>query len=190
MINTDLSTVVIRLEPLFADATAEQAAEAITAAEAAFAQWRTTSGAERARLMHRFADILDREADALARLESADNGKLLRETASKATDGPWSASPVWSPRSHATSAVYSRAHPTGTHASEVIPSMRATSKRPLVRPGDAAWIALASPALAEPLAVWLETCANDLADARHYIDEPNSCGHALAVARAITGSAS
>jgi len=67
-----------------ADATAAQASAAIGAAEVAFEQWRTTSGAERARLMHRFADILEREADALARLESADNGKLLRETSTQA----------------------------------------------------------------------------------------------------------
>jgi (Z)-2-((N-methylformamido)methylene)-5-hydroxybutyrolactone dehydrogenase len=66
------------------DATAAQAAAAIAAAEAAFDAWRRTSGAERARLLHRFADILEREADALARLESADNGKLLRETSTQA----------------------------------------------------------------------------------------------------------
>lgn len=66
------------------DATAPQASAAIAAAEAAFVDWRTTSGAERARLLHRFADILEREADALARLETADNGKLLRETATQA----------------------------------------------------------------------------------------------------------
>lgn len=40
---------------------------------------------------------------------------------------------------------------------------------------------------AEPIAAWLETCANDLADARHYVDEPNSCEHALDVARAVLG---
>ncbi|MCX6497400.1 MAG: aldehyde dehydrogenase [Arthrobacter sp.] len=67
-----------------ADATAEQAAAAISAAEAAFDSWRTTSGAERARLMLRLADLLEREADSLARLESADNGKLLRETTTQA----------------------------------------------------------------------------------------------------------
>ena len=66
------------------DATPEQASAAISAAEAAFEGWRRTSGAERARLMHRFADILEREADALAQLETADNGKLLRETVTQA----------------------------------------------------------------------------------------------------------
>lgn len=67
-----------------ADATAEQAGSALKAAESAFGAWRTTSGAERARLMHRLANILEREADDLAHLESADNGKLLRETTTQA----------------------------------------------------------------------------------------------------------
>lgn len=65
------------------DASPQQAAAAISAAETAFEGWRRTSGAERARLMHRLADILEREADALAELETADNGKLLRETATQ-----------------------------------------------------------------------------------------------------------
>lgn len=67
-----------------ADATAQQISSAIEAAESAFDTWRTTSGAERARLMHRLADILERESDELAHLESADNGKLLRETSTQA----------------------------------------------------------------------------------------------------------
>src|SRR5690625_3492903 len=65
------------------DATAPQARAAIEAAEEAFLSWRRTSGAERARLMHKFADLIDRETDALARLETADNGKLLKETATQ-----------------------------------------------------------------------------------------------------------
>lgn len=67
-----------------ADARPEQVADAITAAEQAFAGWRRTSGAERARLMHRLADLIERDADALARLETSDNGKLLRETSTQA----------------------------------------------------------------------------------------------------------
>ena len=66
------------------DATAEQAAAAIGAAESAFDDWRRTSGAERARLLHRLADLLERDAEELAHLESADNGKLLRETSTQA----------------------------------------------------------------------------------------------------------
>lgn len=66
-----------------ADATPDDVGRAIGAAESAFHGWRTTSGAERARLMHSLADLLERDADDLARLESADNGKLLRETSAQ-----------------------------------------------------------------------------------------------------------
>jgi (Z)-2-((N-methylformamido)methylene)-5-hydroxybutyrolactone dehydrogenase len=67
-----------------ADATPQQVAEAIGAAETAFEQWRRTSGADRGRLMNRLADLIERDADALARLETSDNGKLLRETTTQA----------------------------------------------------------------------------------------------------------
>lgn len=67
-----------------ADASAEQVRDAITAAEAAFATWRRVSGAERAQLMHRLADIIERDAESLAQLETTDNGKLLRETRTQA----------------------------------------------------------------------------------------------------------
>jgi acyl-CoA reductase-like NAD-dependent aldehyde dehydrogenase len=67
-----------------ADASAEQVAAAITAADDAFATWRMVSGAERARLMHRFADLIDAHADELGALESTDNGKLIRETSVQA----------------------------------------------------------------------------------------------------------
>ncbi|WP_261165516.1 aldehyde dehydrogenase [Microbacterium sp. Marseille-Q6965] len=67
-----------------ADASAEQVRDAIGAAEAAFASWRRVPGVERARLMHRLADILERDAESLAQLETRDNGKLLRETRTQA----------------------------------------------------------------------------------------------------------
>ncbi|SDS63561.1 aldehyde dehydrogenase family protein [Microlunatus soli] len=67
-----------------ADATDEQVADAVTAAADAFAGWRRTSGAERARLMHTLADLIDRDAEDIARLETSDNGKLLRETRTQA----------------------------------------------------------------------------------------------------------
>lgn len=66
------------------DATADQVESAIAVAEKAFETWRTTSGAERARLMHRLGNLLERDADLLAMLESADNGKLLLETSAQA----------------------------------------------------------------------------------------------------------
>ncbi|GAA4415633.1 aldehyde dehydrogenase [Georgenia halophila] len=67
-----------------ADASADQVRDAVTAAEEASASWRRTSGGERSRLMHALADLIERDADDLARLETADNGKLLRETRAQA----------------------------------------------------------------------------------------------------------
>lgn len=66
---------------------------------------------------------------------------------------------------------------------------------------DAAWIALAGPQIAEPLAAWLERAGDDLSGAEAYLartpgeifdpfeycDEPDSVRAALAVARAING---
>ena len=37
------------------------------------------TGFQRSRLMHRLADLIERDADRLAELESRDSGKLLRE---------------------------------------------------------------------------------------------------------------
>jgi (Z)-2-((N-methylformamido)methylene)-5-hydroxybutyrolactone dehydrogenase len=68
-----------------AEATPDQVALAVGAAQAAFDWgWRTTNGAERARLLTRLAELIERDADALGRLETRDSGKLLRETTSQA----------------------------------------------------------------------------------------------------------
>lgn len=119
----------------------------------------------------------------------------VRETAKRATPGPWAASPVWSPRSSVTSAVYSLAEDAGTVASEVVASGLAKAKHGgITNPHNALWIALMSPALAEPLAAWLEGCAGE-ADAMAHptdwgiCDEPGSVQSALAVARLINGGA-
>jgi aldehyde dehydrogenase (NAD+) len=67
------------------DASAADVDAAVAAARRAFdTTWSAVSGMERARLMHRLADLIDERADALGRLESTDNGKLLRETTSQA----------------------------------------------------------------------------------------------------------
>ncbi len=67
------------------DASATEVAEAVTAAQTAFdATWRTTSGADRAGLMIRLAELIERDVDELGRIESRDNGKLLRETTTQA----------------------------------------------------------------------------------------------------------
>lgn len=95
---------------------------------------------------------------------------LLRETASRATPGPWGAEEVSARVLGVLS--YSASSPVASIGDPAEPYV----------PGDAAWIALASPALAEPLARWLsfvaETWVHQRATARH---------QALAVARAITG---
>lgn len=53
---------------------------AVTAAAEAFDGWRRTSGLARAELMFKLADALVRESDELARIETQDNGKIIRET--------------------------------------------------------------------------------------------------------------
>jgi acyl-CoA reductase-like NAD-dependent aldehyde dehydrogenase len=63
------------------DAGAADVDSAVGAARAALdGEWGTLSPAQRGRLMRRLADLLRRDADELARLETTDNGKLLRET--------------------------------------------------------------------------------------------------------------
>ena len=53
---------------------------AVSAAAGASAEWRRTSGVERARLMFRLADLMERDARRLAEIETTDNGKIIRET--------------------------------------------------------------------------------------------------------------
>lgn len=67
------------------DANTDDVAAAVQAARTAFEDtWSRVPGVERARLMHRLADLLEERADDLGRLESTDNGKLLKETAGQA----------------------------------------------------------------------------------------------------------
>jgi aldehyde dehydrogenase (NAD+) len=55
--------------------------EAIARARDAFERtWRRTSGYERGRLMSKLADLLQADAQRMGRLESTDNGKIIRET--------------------------------------------------------------------------------------------------------------
>lgn len=59
-------------------------ARAVAAAREAFeTHWSRTPGVERARLMNRLADLLERDADRMGTLESTDNGKIVRETRSQ-----------------------------------------------------------------------------------------------------------
>ena len=62
------------------DASVEDVDDAVLAARAALAgQWSTIGGVQRAALMHRLADLVDENAEWLARLEVNDSGKLYRE---------------------------------------------------------------------------------------------------------------
>ncbi|EEP83192.1 aldehyde dehydrogenase family protein, partial [Burkholderia mallei GB8 horse 4] len=66
-------------EPLAAPAAASAAdlERAVAAAEAAFPAWRATTPATRASLLLALADEIDRQAGALARIESRNTGKPL-----------------------------------------------------------------------------------------------------------------
>jgi acyl-CoA reductase-like NAD-dependent aldehyde dehydrogenase len=67
------------------DATAGDVDAAIGSARAAFDNvWNATNGLTRAVLLNKLADEIDRRAPELGRLESRDNGKLLRETEGQA----------------------------------------------------------------------------------------------------------
>ncbi|WP_197383616.1 aldehyde dehydrogenase family protein [Mycolicibacterium mengxianglii] len=64
------------------EATPDDARAAVAAARAAFddGAWRATPVTERAALLDRIADLLQRDKDALARLETIDTGKTLAES--------------------------------------------------------------------------------------------------------------
>lgn len=62
-------------------ATEADVARAIEVADAAFrGGWRQTPGRDRAALLNRLADLIDKAGDDLARIETIDNGKVIRET--------------------------------------------------------------------------------------------------------------
>ncbi len=73
-----------------AEADAADVDEAVKAARHAFEQgpWHTMSASERGRLMNRLADLMEKHADELARLEALDNGKPY--AVAKAADVPLS----------------------------------------------------------------------------------------------------
>jgi 5-carboxymethyl-2-hydroxymuconic-semialdehyde dehydrogenase len=55
-----------------------EAAAAVAAAKTAFPAWAATPPAERARLLHRIADLVEERLEQLAIVETTDNGALLR----------------------------------------------------------------------------------------------------------------
>lgn len=64
-----------------AEAREEDVDAAVRAARTAFddSEWSRTTARERGRILHRIADVLESRADILARLETLNNGKPLRE---------------------------------------------------------------------------------------------------------------
>src|SRR5271163_1508177 len=68
-----------------AEADAADVDKAVTSARAAFeGPWRKLRASERGRLLHRLADLIEKNADELARLETLDNGKPI--SVAKAVD--------------------------------------------------------------------------------------------------------
>lgn len=63
------------------DAGADDVDAAVVAANRAFErEWRHTPGLKRAALMIKLASLIERDADRMSRIESTDNGKIVRET--------------------------------------------------------------------------------------------------------------
>lgn len=65
-----------------AEATKEDVDAAVKAAHKAFPAWAAVSPIERQKILLKIADIIDENADFLARVETMDNGKPIRETSS------------------------------------------------------------------------------------------------------------
>ncbi|MEE3853018.1 aldehyde dehydrogenase family protein [Gordonia sp. LSe1-13] len=75
-----------RQEPwaVFTAASPEDVDVAIAAARAAFPAWRRTPAYDRAKLLFRLADLIERDADTLAEYDTRHNGKAIREHRSQA----------------------------------------------------------------------------------------------------------
>ena len=63
-----------------AEATKADVDDAVKAAQKAFETWKDTTAQQRADILNKIADIIDANAAHLAKVESMDNGKPLRET--------------------------------------------------------------------------------------------------------------
>ncbi|WP_136066146.1 CoA-acylating methylmalonate-semialdehyde dehydrogenase [Modicisalibacter radicis] len=87
-----------RFAPVYDPATGEQSArvalacadetrEAIASADRAFAQWSKTSPLKRARILFRFKELIERNADEIARLISSEHGKVFSDAKGELTRG-------------------------------------------------------------------------------------------------------
>jgi (Z)-2-((N-methylformamido)methylene)-5-hydroxybutyrolactone dehydrogenase len=63
--------------PLF---TSDEISDCVQVAFDAFKEWKQTNGLERATLLYRLADLIEENAEHLAKVESTDNGKIITET--------------------------------------------------------------------------------------------------------------
>ncbi len=68
-------------------ANADEVGQAVAAAQAAFAAWAETPPLRRARVMFKFLELLQRERDALARLITAEHGKVFTDAQGEVTRG-------------------------------------------------------------------------------------------------------
>lgn len=73
----------------FPDASEADVDLAVKSAKEAFKTWKKTTVKERAKILNQIADIIDKNRDILATVETLDNGKPIRET--KAVDIPLAA---------------------------------------------------------------------------------------------------
>lgn len=82
----DLNPATGEVLATVAEADRDDVFRAVAAARAAFetGPWSRMSGGERGKILMRIADLLEREAEAIARLESQDNGRPIRETSAQA----------------------------------------------------------------------------------------------------------
>ena len=82
----DLNPATAEVLARVAEADAEDVRRAVASARAAFEEgpWGRMPGAERGRVLLRIAELLERETDGFARLESEDNGRPIRETSAQA----------------------------------------------------------------------------------------------------------
>ena len=87
-----------RTSPVFNPATGEQSAElglaavgevdaAVAAAQAAFEEWQTVSIAKRTKLMFAFRNLVEANADEIAKLLTAEHGKVLSDAAGEVARG-------------------------------------------------------------------------------------------------------
>ncbi len=98
LINGSMVTKNTRTQPVYNPATGKVTKEvaladkktvesAITAAEKAFPAWRDTPVAKRARVMFRFKELLEQNADAICQMIGEEHGKILHDAAGELQRG-------------------------------------------------------------------------------------------------------